>query len=81
METTTDRIIRTKELVHLTGRSRTSIWRDELEGLFPQRIRIGRNAVGWRLSEVMTWLATRQEVGAFTAKVMPKSPGRKGGVR
>lgn len=78
---TTDRIVRTKELVHLTGRSRTSIWRDELEGSFPQRVRIGRNAVGWRLSQVMAWLAAREEVHNPPSKAMPKSPGRKGGVR
>ena len=78
---TTDRIVRTKELVHLTGRSRTSIWRDEQEGSFPQRVRIGRNAVGWRLSQVMTWLAAREGVQNQPCKVMPKSPGRKGGVR
>lgn len=78
---TTDRIVRTKELVHLTGRSRTSIWRDELEGSFPQRVRIGRNAVGWRLSQVMAWLAAREGVQNPPCKAMPKSPGRKGGVR
>ena len=76
-----DRIVRTKELVLLTGRSRTSIWRDELEGAFPQRIRIGRNAVGWRLSQVMAWLAAREDVQNPPCKAMPKSPGRKGGVR
>lgn len=78
---TMDRIVRTKELVHLTGRSRTSIWRDELEGTFPQRVRIGRNAVGWRLSQVMAWLAAREDIQNPPCKVMPRSPGRKGGVR
>ena len=76
-----DRILRAKEVMRITGRSRTSLWRDELEGTFPQRVRIGRNAVGWRLSQVMAWLAAREDVQNPPCKVMPKSPGRNGGAR
>jgi prophage regulatory protein len=57
-----DRIIRSTEVERITGRSRVSIWRDEKAGTFPRRVRIGKAAVGWRLSEVMNWLNTREVV-------------------
>lgn len=55
-------VIRSKHLRHFTGLSRTTIWRLEREGNFPARIRLGYAGVGWRRSEIETWLATRPEV-------------------
>lgn len=52
----TDRIVRPKEAASITGRSLSSIWRDEKAGLFPQRVRIGHSAVGYRHSELMQWI-------------------------
>ncbi len=59
-----DRIVRLEEVVRITGRSRVSIWRDEKALRFPRRIRIGPEggSVGWKLSEVMQWLNTREVV-------------------
>lgn len=59
-----NRIIRIGEVEQLTGRSRTSIWRDEKAGTFPRRVRIGIKAVGWHLSSVLEWVQTREAVYA-----------------
>lgn len=54
-----ERVLREPERARLTGRSREQCWRDERAGLFPKRIRLGPNAVGWLESEVRAWLAER----------------------
>lgn len=62
-----DRILRQRELLALIGLSRVTIWRLERAGLFPQRRRIGRNAIGWLKSDIDAWLTTRPR-GAQPAK-------------
>jgi prophage regulatory protein len=54
-----DRLMRMPEVCTVTGRSKPTIYRWEGEGLFPQRVRIGPNSVGWLESEVMAWLRSR----------------------
>ncbi len=54
-----ERVLREPDVARLTGRSREQRWRDERAGLFPKRIRLGPNAVGWLESEVRAWLAER----------------------
>ncbi len=56
---TPDRIIRADEVQTMTGLSRTTIWRLENKEEFPRRVSLGANSVGWRLSEVQSWLAQR----------------------
>jgi len=58
----TGEIIRRKELSKLTGLSATTLWRWEREGSFPARIRLSNFSVGWRRSDIETWLATRPPV-------------------
>ncbi len=55
-----DRIIRLPEVKDITGASASSIWRWEREEEFPKRIKIGARMVGWRISEVKAWIASRQ---------------------
>ncbi len=55
-----DRIIRAREVLDTTGLSRTTLWRLENKGDFPRRVSLGGNAVGWKLSEVQTWVRNRQ---------------------
>lgn len=57
-----ERLIRMKELKTIIGISSTSIWRRCNEGIFPAPVRIGPGAVAWRLSEVESWVDTRQVV-------------------
>ena len=53
---TATRILRETDVHRLTGVSRVSRWRWEREGRFPQRIRLGERAVGWREDEILQWL-------------------------
>jgi len=59
---TTDRLIRLKELKTIIPYSTTSIWRRCKEGTFPSAVRLGPSAVAWKLSEVLAWMDSRQNV-------------------
>ena len=54
-----ERIIRIKEVVELTGLSRTTLWRMEKTRKFPNRVSLGANSIGWRLSEIQDWIDNR----------------------
>ena len=57
-----DRIVRMNELPSLVGLSERSIYRREAVGEFPARLKLGPNAIGWRLSDIETWIASRPTV-------------------
>ena len=57
-----ERIIRAKEVGELTGLSRTTLWRMEKSGKFPNRVSLGVGSVGWRFSEVGEWVKKRNIV-------------------
>jgi prophage regulatory protein len=52
--------LRMTEICRRTGLSRWTIWRMEKEGSFPKSVKLGKNAVGWLLSELDTWEQHRQ---------------------
>lgn len=54
-----DKLIRIKTVCDLTQLGKTSVY-----GIpdFPKRVILSRRAVGWRLSEVLEWIASRQAV-------------------
>lgn len=62
-----DRVIRIQELSEILGLSRSSIYNlmnptsTSFDESFPRPIRLGKAAVGWRLSAVMAWIAARPE--------------------
>ncbi len=58
-----NRIIRPKELVKITGLSRSTIWRLENENLFPSKRQISHSAVGYLFSEIDEWMKTREQAG------------------
>jgi len=49
------------ELRTLVPYSAQHIRRLEAQGLFPQRVRIGLNRVGWVRSEIAAWIETKIE--------------------
>jgi prophage regulatory protein len=63
----TDRILRLREVQQLVSVSRSTLWRWELQGQFPKRIRLSesnRNALtGWRLSNINAWMKSRTSRG------------------
>jgi prophage regulatory protein len=52
-------VLRLQAVVRTTGLGRSTIYRMEAAGQFPQRIKLGLRAVGWIESEVQAWLAAR----------------------
>lgn len=53
------RMVRLPEVMEITGLSRTTIWRRERDGSFPQPIRLGgehTRAVGWREQDIYDWI-------------------------
>lgn len=53
------KLLRIDEVKRRTGLSRTTIWRREREGEFPERVRLGGNSVAWREEEVERWIENR----------------------
>lgn len=64
-----DSFLRAKDVVRVTGLSRTTIWRLEKSGKFPRRKTLSVNAVGWRGSEVYAWVDQRNNVETETSGV------------
>ena len=50
------RIVRMDEVSKLTGLARATIYKKVKDGSFPPPIRLGARAVGWRMSDIVTWL-------------------------
>ena len=50
-------LIRLKQVMELTGKSRSSIYADKS---FPQRIQIGARSVAWDKQEVLDWIEQRK---------------------
>ena len=60
-----DRIMRTPEVVEITGLSKTTIWRRVRSGDFPAPLRLGSLAtrsVGWKEEEIEKWIESRPRV-------------------
>ena len=53
------RILREPDVQRLTGVSRVTRWRWEKDGQFPQRVRLGKNIIGWREQEILQWIESR----------------------
>ena len=56
-----DRLIDAKELKKLVPYSRTTIWRLEKSGDFPNRIQLGPGRVAWLRSEISRWVECRRQ--------------------
>jgi prophage regulatory protein len=53
-----ERLIRLREVMRRTGRSRSSLYADIKDGNFPPNLAIGRRAVAWTESSISEWIAT-----------------------
>ena len=54
-----DRFLRLREVLWLTGLSRSSVYRMMEAGIFPASKSLGDRAVGWRARHVKEWLDSR----------------------
>ena len=62
-----DRILRTPEVVKITGLSKTTIWRRVRSGDFPAPLRLGNLAtrsIGWREGDIVEWIGSRPGIDA-----------------
>jgi prophage regulatory protein len=53
------RVIRLPEVIAKTGLGRTTVYRMESSGSFPQSISLGGKAVGWIEAEINAWIEAR----------------------
>ncbi len=51
-----DRLVREKERQYITSISRSTAWKLERLGQFPQRKSIGLKSCGWLLSDLLCWI-------------------------
>lgn len=51
-----DKILRIKEVLELTGLSKSTLRRMEQQGTFPKRTKLSRRAIGWLESEIRAWI-------------------------
>ena len=58
---TQGRLIRWPEVAQLLNKtlSRSSVYRLEVAGKFPQRVQLGTNTVAWWEQEIIDWLESR----------------------
>ena len=55
------RIISKRELLELVSAAYSTIGRWEKVGLFPKRVKLGPNRVGWVLTEVLEWIEQKKK--------------------
>lgn len=55
----TETLLRRADVEQRTGFSRSTIYRLMSDGEFPRPLRIGRQAVRWRASDIDTWIASK----------------------
>jgi len=67
-------ILRRREVERMTGLSRTTIWRLERGGDFPQRVQLSANSVGWRSNEVHAWIEARRPAPSGLQPAQQSSP-------
>lgn len=53
---TTDRILRIRTVLQLTGLSRSTLYRKVQRGEFPRQIKLSERCAGWRQSAVNAWM-------------------------
>lgn len=55
-----DEIILWHELQGIVKLGRTTVWRLEKDGSFPKRIKLSPGRIGWKVSSVLEWIASRE---------------------
>ena len=56
------KVLSIDDVIEKTSLSRTTIWRRQHEGKFPKPIRLSSNRVGWKETDVNTWIDSRENV-------------------
>lgn len=53
------RLIRIKEVITMTGKSRSAIYADMAAGVFPASVKIGDKSVAWAEAAILKWIEDR----------------------
>jgi prophage regulatory protein len=56
-----DKVQRRRDVLELTGLSTSTIYDMMARGDFPRPVRLGKRAVGWRESDLIAWLESREQ--------------------
>ena len=60
----TERLLKLKEVISLTGLSKSTIDRKERDNAFPKRVKLGQRWVAWPESKIKAWVqATIEATG------------------
>jgi prophage regulatory protein len=54
-----ERLIRIKEVMELTGKSRSAIYADMAKDIFPKSILIGARTAAWQLTAIEQWIQSK----------------------
>ncbi|WP_114633425.1 AlpA family transcriptional regulator [Vibrio splendidus] len=58
---TTSRLMRLKEVIQITGISRSSLYKYLNEGKFPPPVSLGARSVAWVDHEIQAWITTKMK--------------------
>jgi len=61
-------MLKTQDVMAITGLSRTTIWRLERYDDFPKRLKLSANRVGWNDNEIHQWLMDRPKGGLLCGR-------------
>lgn len=52
-------LYRLRDVVTITGRKRSTLYRDIAAGTFPRPVQLGPQSVAWKKSELDAWITSR----------------------
>lgn len=56
-----NKILRLRDVINVTGLSRSTIYAEIAKGNFPRQVELtGRRSVGWNENAITQWIETRQ---------------------
>lgn len=59
---TTPRLLSLKEVIRLTGKSRSTLWRDINAKTFPLPLKIGLRRIAFKFSDIEKWVESRPRI-------------------
>lgn len=54
------KILRLPQVLEVTGLKRSTLYLLRSDGQFPQPVKLGKRAVGWRSGDIQNWIDQRQ---------------------
>jgi prophage regulatory protein len=56
-----DKIYRLPDVMAVTGLCRTAVYNALADKTFPEPVKLGKRAIGWREGDLCAWVASRQK--------------------